>query len=106
MLGKTVQGRVLAVLSLAILAGCTIVQNPISTKEREAQAATDRGLMFVDQEPLDGPLTLFDVMARTIKYNLDHRMKALEEAVALRQIDVANFNLCTAGGGECRLYHA
>lgn len=49
--------------------------------------------MFVDQEPLSGPITLYEAMARAIKYNLDHRMKALEEAVALKQVDVAKFNL-------------
>lgn len=85
--------HVLVALGSGILACCTIVQDPISTEERAARAAFDRGSMFVDQEPISDPLTLYDVMARTIKYNLDHRMKALEEAVALRQVDVAHFNL-------------
>lgn len=80
-------------MCLAIVAGCTIVQDPISTEEREVHAASDRESMFVGQEPIEGPLTLYDAMARAIKYNLDHRMKALEEAVALRQVDVGSFSL-------------
>ena len=84
---------VLAVLCLGIVVGCTIVQDPVSVEEREINAAADRESMFVDQEPINGPLTLFDAMARAIKYNLDHRMKALEEAVALRQVDVGSFDL-------------
>ncbi|MDH0897744.1 TolC family protein, partial [Pseudomonas sp. GD03875] len=49
--------------------------------------------MFKDQEPLSGPLTLHTAMARAVKYNLEARLKVMEEAVAQRQVDLATFDM-------------
>jgi multidrug efflux system outer membrane protein len=49
--------------------------------------------MFKDQEPLSGPLTLHEAMARAVKYNLEARLKVMEEAMAQRQVDLATFDM-------------
>lgn len=75
------------------LAGCAVVPHPITMKERVARLADDKAAMFRDQERVTAPLTLADAMARAIKYNLDNRLKLLEEAVSKRQLDLANYDL-------------
>jgi hypothetical protein len=49
--------------------------------------------MYKDQEPLSGPLTLHQAMARAVKYNLEGRLKIMEEALAKRQLDLASFDM-------------
>jgi outer membrane protein TolC len=83
----------LAALVTAGLAGCAITPHAITTQEREASVRADRGAMYANQEPLQGPITLEEAMARAIKYNLDHRLKLMEEAVARRQLDLSHTDL-------------
>lgn len=61
--------------------------------------------MFGGQEPVRGPITLEEAMARAVKYNLDSRVKLMEAAVAERQLDLSNFDLLpklAAGAGYTR----
>ena len=45
--------------------------------------------MYRDQQPLSGPLTLSDAMARALKYNLDYRLKLMETALSRGLLDVS-----------------
>ena len=87
-------GRFLC-LGVAVLAmaGCTVIPMPLSDPERIAEAQADRLAMFADQEPLTRPLTLREAFDRAIKYNLDARVKAMEAAVALQDLDLANYEM-------------
>src|SRR6185437_1090717 len=49
--------------------------------------------MFAGQDPVTRPVSLSEAMARAIKYNLDNRLKLMEEAVARRQLDLASYDL-------------
>jgi outer membrane protein, multidrug efflux system len=84
-------------LSISILAllisGCAVTSQPIDRQASLQRAEQDMVLMFKDQEPLPGPLTLHQAMARAVKYNLEARLKLMEEAMAERQLDLANFDL-------------
>ena len=81
-----------SLLALAI-SGCAVTTQPIDRSESEARARADLSSMFKDQEPLSGPLTLNEAMARAIKYNLEARLKVMEEAMAQRQVDLATFDM-------------
>lgn len=59
----------------------------------EQRTQQDLAIMFKDQEPLSGPLTLHEAMARAVKYNLEARLKVMEEAMAQRQVDLATFDM-------------
>ncbi len=83
----------LATLVAASLAGCAVRPQPFSSEERQSAVRDDRQAMFAQQEPLQGPITLEEAMARAIKYNLDHRLKLMEEGVARRQLDLSNTEL-------------
>jgi outer membrane protein TolC len=86
--------RTLTAATLALaFAGCAVQPQPLTSDERQAAVQDGRARMFGQQEPLQGPVTLEEAMARAIKYNLDHRVKLMEEAVARRQLDLSNVDL-------------
>ncbi len=81
-----------SLLAFAI-SGCAVTTQPIDRSESENRARADLSSMFKDQEPLSGPLTLNEAMARAIKYNLEARLKVMEHALAERQLDLATFDM-------------
>lgn len=76
-----------------IVSGCAVTSKPIDRSESEQRAKSDLVDMYKDQEPLSGPLTLHEAMARAVKYNLEARLKVMEEAMAERQVDLASFDM-------------
>jgi outer membrane protein TolC len=86
--------RALVAALIAVgLAGCAVQPQRLSSEERQATVQADRSAMTQQQEPVQGPVTLEQAMARAIKYNLDHRLKLMEEAVAQRQLDLSRTEL-------------
>ena len=81
-----------SLLALAI-SGCAVTSDPIERSVSEQRAKSDLQGMYKDQEPLRGPLTLHQAMARAVKYNLEGRLKIMEEALAKRQLDLASFDM-------------
>lgn len=66
-----------AILCFGALAACEVTTQPLTSDEIAAVAA-DRTARIVsaDQEPVDGPVSLYEAMARAIKYNLDFRIES------------------------------
>ncbi|CAI8934741.1 Transporter [Pseudomonas sp. IT-P253] len=81
-----------SLLALAV-SGCAVTSEPIERSVSEQRAKSDLASMYRDQEPLSGPLTLHQAMARAVKYNLEGRLKIMEEALAKRQLDLASFDM-------------
>lgn len=82
-----------AALLAAGLGGCAVQPHALTAEERQASVTADRSAMFTQQEAVQGPITLEEAMARAIKYNLDHRLKLMEEAVSQRQLDLSSTEL-------------
>jgi outer membrane protein TolC len=86
--------KVLAVaISTVILGGCAVEPRSLTLEQREARMSADHQAMFAAQTPVSGAITLDEAMARALKYNLDHRVKMMEEALAQRQLDLSRFDL-------------
>ena len=49
----------------------------------------EKAAMYRDQQPVSGPLTLSDAMARALKYNLDYRLKMMETALSRGILDIS-----------------
>jgi outer membrane protein TolC len=91
-----VRGRLLAVLLVIAplaLAGCAIAPEPLADADREAEATGDLAKMFGNQPPLTQPLTLREAFARALRYNLDGRVKLIEEALAKDDLDLSRYDL-------------
>jgi len=80
-------------VALVLLAGCTVTPEPFNQAERAAQVKTDLAVLYVNQDPVNGPVTLEEAIARALKYNLDRRVAVMEQAVQLRQFDLSRFDL-------------
>lgn len=60
------------------LGGCAVLPVPLSDAARLGRLQGDAHLMFAAQEPLSGPVDLYEAIARGLKYNLDKRLKLME----------------------------
>lgn len=84
-----------ASVALAVfLAGCGAVKpKPLTHDEIATRVQKDTQAMYKGQEPVNGPLTLSDVMARSLKYNLDYRLKLMETALSQGLLDVSKLDM-------------
>lgn len=73
---------------LGLSACSTLAPAPLSQGDIDLVNQADWETARKDVQPVTGPLTLDEAMARALKYNLDRRVRLLEEAMALRQLDV------------------
>jgi outer membrane protein TolC len=83
----------LIAVSCAVLSACAIKPVPLGTAEQKLQLSIDREIARKDVEVLSEPLTLDQAIARAIKYNLDHRVRMMEQAVAIGQLDLSRFDM-------------
>ena len=84
---------VVGIGAIALLSACAVTPEPLTAVENNARVQSDLERLFAKQEVISGPLSLEEAIARALKYNLDQRLKLMEETVAMGQLDVANVNL-------------
>ncbi|MBF0213174.1 MAG: TolC family protein [Magnetococcales bacterium] len=80
-------------LTAITLAGCSVMTSAITPAEQEKLAQSDQELLFKHPPGLTGPLTLHEAMARALKFNLDLRLKRLEEVLAWNQEEVTRLDM-------------
>jgi outer membrane protein TolC len=86
--------------------GCAVSPEPITPQERVALITADRKHLFENQEPVTGPISLEEAIARAIKYNYDYRLTAMDQALQNRQLDLSRYDmlpkLVASAGGTAR----
>lgn len=85
----------LAALSATLLLGaCSSLQpQPLRTQDIASISTADRQRAQSGVEPLQGPLTLDEAIARAIKYNLNRRTRLMEQAIAQGQFELGNYDM-------------
>ena len=84
----------LVAVACVVATGCASVQPvALAPQDMQPQIQKDNESIRKDVEPIAGPLTLDEAMARALKYNLDRRAKMMEEALAMGQLDVSKFDM-------------
>jgi outer membrane protein TolC len=78
---------------MVLLAACAIQPEPFTQADFAAKAAAQHQAIVKDVEPIARPLTLAESVARAVKYNFDARVRMMEQAQALGQLDVARWDL-------------
>lgn len=78
---------------LAMLGGCAVAPKPMTSQEIASRVQDDRSRMYANQEPIRGPLSLSEVAARAVLYNLDYRLKIMEESLAQGALDVSKWDM-------------
>ena len=88
------QLRAVAVATIFALSACATVDPvPLTSQDIREQGVKDRVQAKEGVEPISGALTLDESIARALKYNLDRRVKMMEEALAMRQLDVTKLDM-------------
>ena len=71
--------------------GCAIEPIQLTTDEVRSRVKEDRADLTKDQEPVSGPIDLYEAMARALKYNLDARVELMHKMLAQTQLDLAHY---------------
>tara|TARA_R110000851_G_scaffold111379_1_gene234685 strand:+ start:1882 stop:3429 length:1548 start_codon:yes stop_codon:yes gene_type:complete len=83
----------LSVVAL-VLVGCGSVKpTPYTQAQIEDRVAQDRIQMYADQEPITKPIDFHEAAARALKYNLDYKLKLMENALAKGLYDVSTYEM-------------
>jgi outer membrane protein TolC len=83
-----------AIMAAAVaLAGCAVQPTALTPEDNQQRAAQLIPRMAADQEPVSGPIDLFEAMARAIKYNLDYRVEVMEQALRTKELDLRRFDM-------------
>ncbi|WP_419799264.1 MAG: TolC family protein [Terasakiella sp.] len=79
--------------SALVLAGCSVTPEPLTMEDHLQRIERDSKALFANQEKIEAPITLYDAMARALKYNLDQRLKLMETVLSRKNLTMANFSL-------------
>jgi outer membrane protein TolC len=81
-------------LATAVGAGaCAIHPTVLTDAELSAAATANTGSVTLDQEPVGRSVSLYEAMARALKYNLDHRVEEAEAAVRIAELDLTHYSM-------------
>jgi outer membrane protein TolC len=87
---RTLRALGVALVCGTLLAGCGVRPKPLSEPEQAAFGKNWLDRSTRNQEPIGGPVGLYEAMARALKYNLDVRVEVMERALRLRDLTIAN----------------
>ena len=76
------RGALASAIVLALSGCASVAPERFSQQEIKNRVAADRLEMYAEQEPITAPLTFHEAAARALKYNLDYRLKLMENALA------------------------
>lgn len=82
-----------SLVGVTAINGCAIKPQLIEPRTALVQARADVAALTKAPDPISGPVDLGEAIARAIKFNREKEIKAMEAALALRQIDVARYNM-------------
>ena len=76
-----------------LVAGCVVTPVPLTPEDLEQRVQDDLSKLSQYQEPVSRPITLYEAMARALRFNLEARVQGLKKMVAHRQLDLAHYDL-------------
>lgn len=85
-----------ASLAPLMLSGCA-VKNETLKMDNSARAMKKRiDQQIAAEEPVKGPISLYEAMARSLKYNLDQKIEAMDEALRVKQFEARSYEMLPA----------
>ena len=64
-----------------VASGCSVTPKPLTMEELRVKSSTRLEQYTANQEKITQPISLYEAMARAIKYNLDYKVELYEEAL-------------------------
>lgn len=89
----SMMSRALMLAGAVTLSGCAVSPQDFSASEMSLINQNDRLIAFADMEPHGELITLDEAIARALKYNLDQRVKLLEQSLAAGELEAGKFDM-------------
>ena len=74
------------------LAACAVKPEPFSHSQLETMSSGFSTRVMADQEPASEIITLYEAMARALKYNLDFKVEVMQTALRSSELRLAQYN--------------
>lgn len=84
---------IIIMAGVVALSGCTVTPKQLTSSEIQERVKLDKSKLYVDQESVVKPISFEEAMARSLKYNLDHRLKLMENALASGLLQAGKFDM-------------
>lgn len=81
--------RYISVLTASLLAGCTASYKSMDFDKFAYDANQRIEKIIAEEEPITAPISLYEAMARALKYNLDKRIEFMEESYRIAQYELS-----------------
>lgn len=91
-MGKKIRSAAV-MLSIAILSGCSVLPEPLTYDELSVASQDRLAEVTANQEPVSGPIGLYEAMARALKYNLDHKVEMYEATLRNTELKLARYDM-------------
>ncbi|MGZ9150074.1 MAG: TolC family protein [Nitrospira sp.] len=91
--GRTVRFVVMVLMALFSLSGCLIKPHALHKEDVKARVLKDFQAISSVEEPVVGPIDLYEAIARALKYNLDAKVKTIQVQLAHQQLNIAHYSL-------------
>lgn len=75
------------------LSACSVAPDPVDISDIKQFSADKLLRVTANQEPVTGPIDLYEAMARALKYNLDTKVELKQKALRIKSLDLANYKL-------------
>ncbi len=76
-----------------VMTGCTLRPKALNKDTVWNEAEKDLHALSKDQEAIKHPISLYEAIARAIKYNREYRLKLMQSALSMHQRDLSAFDL-------------
>jgi outer membrane protein TolC len=76
-----------------LLGACAVSPEPFSYSQLETMSIGFSTRVTADQEPASNTITLYEAMARALKYNLDFKVEVMQTALRSSELRLAHYNL-------------
>ena len=87
------KNKIIAITLAAVLSGCAVQPEALTQDEMVSFADANLSALAADQEPISGPVSLYEAMARALKYNLDFRVERMKQALAMGDAELKSWEM-------------
>ncbi len=83
----------LCMVSALALSACAVRPKPLTPSQLETKADENFQTVDANQEPVSGPIDLYEAMARALKYNLDYKVEMMDESLKQRELNLSRYDM-------------
>jgi outer membrane protein TolC len=82
-----------ALLAAMVGTSCAIHPSLLAEEDFRARMVYDLERITAGNEPVDGPVSIYEAMARALRYNLDLQLELRKKALAARELELSRWEM-------------